>query len=133
MIVINFINNNIPSSYNMQQKVNIIHSIRIKTSYAKCAERILHNGSRVPRCQPKSRAERATRITAGYAKSRFGNSVAFARLRIARAPLADLLKEIHDQIVLGKISSKEELITTYKEEILGMSPIVINEDLSLIV
>ena len=51
----------------------------------------------------------------------------------SREPLADLLKEIHDQIVLGKISSKEELITTYKEEILGMSPIVINEDLSLIV
>ena len=33
MIINKFTNNHTLSSYNMQQKVNIMHSIRIETSY----------------------------------------------------------------------------------------------------
>ena len=36
MVINNYTNNYTLSSYNMQQKVGIMHSIRIKTSYMKC-------------------------------------------------------------------------------------------------
>jgi len=36
MIINNPANDYTLSSYNMQQKVNIMHSIRLKTSYVKC-------------------------------------------------------------------------------------------------
>ena len=51
MIISNFINNYTLSSYNIQQKVDIIHSIRIETSCAKSLAllTILHN---VPRAKP---------------------------------------------------------------------------------
>ena len=35
MIINNLTNSNILNSYNMQQKVDIMHSIRLKTSYEK--------------------------------------------------------------------------------------------------
>jgi len=37
MVINNYTNNYTLSSYNMQQKVGIMHSIRIKTSYTQSA------------------------------------------------------------------------------------------------
>jgi len=47
MVINNYTNNYTLSSYNMQQKVGIMHSIRIKTSYTQF-ENLLTNNEGTP-------------------------------------------------------------------------------------